>query len=183
MPELLASTGVIEGVSSVLPRQTIWELIQGDQQLVSGLLEPEVQLQPCGVDVTLGAVFQLTEGGRLGTDERHIPDRVPLGFDFWGWLHLAPGSYVVQLNETVRLPLDIMALARPRSSLLRCGATLGTAVWDPVYHGRGECLLTVHNPAGLDVQKDARISQLVFLRLEEPTNLGYEGRYQGENLA
>ncbi|HEU0169200.1 MAG TPA: deoxyuridine 5'-triphosphate nucleotidohydrolase [Chloroflexota bacterium] len=182
MPDLL-SLGVTDDVSSVLPRQTIWDLIHQDPPLASGLLEPDQQVQPCGLDVTLGAVFQLTEAGRLGVDERHLPDRVPMAFDFWGWLHLAPGSYMIQLNEVVRLPLDVMALGQPRSSLLRCGASIGpSAVWDPGYEGRSECLLTVHNPAGIELQKDARIMQLVFFRLEEATVAGYSGRYQGENL-
>ena len=178
----LLQAGVIDSVSGVLPRETIWNLIQTEPNLISGLLDPQAQLQPCGVDVTLGAVFQLTEGGRLGVDERHVPDRVPLAFDFWGWLQLAAGSYVIQFNETVRLPLDVMALGRPRSTLLRCGATLHTAVWDAGYGGRSECLLTVENPAGIELQKDARIMQLVFFRMEQPTEAGYSGRYQGENL-
>src|SRR5690348_8306874 len=93
--QVLVQAGAIEGVSGVLPRETIWQLIHGQPELVSGLLDPEVQLQPCGLDVTLGAVFQLTEPGRLGVEERHVPDRVPLGFDFWGWLHLTPGSYMI----------------------------------------------------------------------------------------
>jgi len=172
---------VIDPVSGVLSRETIWQLIQ-EQQLVSGLLEPDKQLQPAGLDVTVGAIFELTESGRLGTEERHIPDRVPLAFDFWGWMRLAPGSYMIQLNEAVRLPLDVMALGRPRSTLLRCGASLHTAVWDPGYAGKSECLLTVHNPAGIELQKDARLMQLVFFRLEQPAETGYAGRYQGENL-
>lgn len=180
---LLSGTGVEDEVSGVLSRETIWQLMHAEPALVSDLPDAAVQIQPCGLDVTLGAVFQLTEAGRLGVDDRHVPDRVPLGFDFWGWLHLPPGSYMVQLNEVVRLPLDVMALGRPRSSLLRCGATLHTAVWDPGYQGRSECLLLVDNPAGLELQKDARIMQLVFFRLEQATARGYAGRYQGENLA
>ena len=178
----LLQAGAIESVSGVLPRETIWQLIHAQPELVGDLVDAEVQLQPSGLDVTLGAVFELIEPGRLGVDERHVPDRVPLPFDFWGWLHLTPGSYMIQLNETVRLPLDVMALGRPRSTLLRCGATLHTAVWDPGYSGKSECLLVVENPAGIDLQKDARIMQLVFFRLEEPTQAGYAGRYQGENL-
>ena len=177
----LLETGVLDAVSGALSRETIWQLIQ-QEQMVTGLLAPDKQLQPAGLDVTLGAIFELTESGRLGIDDRHLPDRVPLAFDFWGWMHLAAGSYVMQLNEAVRLPLDVMALGRPRSTLLRCGASLHTAVWDPGYGGRSECLLTVHNPAGIELQKDARVMQLVFFRLEQPSQAGYAGRYQGENL-
>lgn len=175
-------TGVIEAVSGALSREAIWQLIE-DQGMVSGLLDAERQLQPAGLDVTLGAIFELTESGRLGVDERQLPDRVPLAFDFWGWMRLGPGSYMIQLNEAVNLPLDVMALGRPRSTLLRCGAALHTALWDPGYSGRSECLLTVSNPAGIELQKDARIMQLVFFRMEQPAATGYSGRYQGENLS
>ncbi len=179
----IEQVGATDSVSGVLPREAILELMNADPKLVSGLPDQSLQLQPCGLDVTLSAVFEFTESGRLGSDDRQLPDRVPLAFDFWGWVHLSAGTYMVQLNEVVRLPLDVMALGRPRSSLLRCGATLHTAVWDPGYAGRSECLLVVENPAGLDVQKDARIMQLVFFRLEQATQAGYAGRYQGENLA
>jgi len=177
----LLQAGVMDAVSGALSREAIWELIQ-EEQLVDGYRDAERQLQPAGFDVTLSAVFQLTESGRLGVDDRHVPDRVPLAFDFWGWLHLTQGSYMIQLNETVRLPLDVMALGRPRSTLLRCGAALHTALWDPGYAGRSECLLQVQNPAGIELQKDAGVMQLVFFRLEQPATAGYSGRYQGENL-
>ncbi|MGH2519295.1 MAG: deoxyuridine 5'-triphosphate nucleotidohydrolase [Chloroflexota bacterium] len=176
-------TGVMDSVGSVLSRETIAELMAGDSALISGHLSRDEQLQPCGVDLTLAAVYDIAGSGRLGVDERHLPDRLPVAFDFWGWLHLAAGSYVVLFNETVRLPLDVMGLGRPRSSLARCGAALHTAVWDPGYVGRSEALLIVENAAGIDLQKDARIMQLVFFRLETPTSQGYNGRFQGEHLA
>ena len=74
-----------------------------------------------------------------------------------------------------------MALGRPRSSLLRCGVTVNTAVWDAGYSGRSQSLLVVYNPLGFRLQKDARVVQLVFFRLTGETK-GYQGKYQGENL-
>ena len=38
-------SGVVDGVSGVLSRETIWQLIQDEPHIVSGLLEPEQQLQ------------------------------------------------------------------------------------------------------------------------------------------
>ena len=74
-----------------------------------------------------------------------------------------------------------MALARPRSSLLRCGVSVGTAVWDAGYSGRSQSLLVVYNTRGFRVQKNARIVQLVFLWLSRETT-GYQGVYQHENI-
>ena len=109
------------------------------------------------------------------------PPLSPLDFDDQGFLTLAPGSYIVTYNEIVHLPADVMALGRPRSSLLRSGVAVHNAVWDAGYHGRSQSLLVVYNPQGFRLQKNARIVQLVFLRLSEPTR-GYQGTYQGENV-
>ena len=75
-----------------------------------------------------------------------------------------------------------MALGRPRSTLLRSGLDVGTAVWDAGYRGRSQCLLTVNNPSGFRLGKNASILQLVFFRLAGTADQGYGGAYQGENL-
>ncbi|MHC1595285.1 MAG: dCTP deaminase domain-containing protein, partial [Candidatus Syntropharchaeales archaeon] len=71
----------------------------------------------------------------------------------------------------------------PRSSLLRCGVTIETAVWDSGYSGRSEALLLVMNPAGFRVKRGARLLQMVFLKLTERIDWdsGYRGVYQFEN--
>ena len=97
------------------------------------------------------------------------------------YLDLAPGPYVITFNEVVHLPNNVMALARPRSSLLRCGVTVENAVWDAGYSGRSQALLVVHNPAGFRLERNARVAQLVFFYLSSTTE-GYQGVYQGENL-
>ncbi len=115
-------------------------------------------------------------------EDRALSETEPVDFDEAGWCQLPPGPFLVTFNEVVTLPLDLMALGRPRSSLLRCGVSIHTAVWDAGYQGRSQALLTVFNPAGYRLQKNARILQLVFLRLEQPLTSGYQGRFLGENL-
>jgi len=84
---------------------------------------------------------------------------------------------MITYNEIVHIPTTLMALARPRSSLLRCGVSIGTAVWDAGYSGRSQSLMIVYNSAGFRVQKDARVAQLVFMTLSTETE-GYAGKYQ-----
>jgi dUTP pyrophosphatase len=105
-----------------------------------------------------------------------------MDFDPSGWIDLAAGSYLVTFNEIVSIPRDVAALARARSTLLRCGATLETALWDPGYRGRSQSLLVVYNPRGLRLKKNARLMQLVFMRLEKEAEKVYSGKYQGENI-
>ena len=140
------------------------------------------QLQPNGVELTLAEVGAWRGAGRLGceNDERVIPEVEPLPFDAEGWVDLKPGGYAVSFQETVNIPADLCAWARPRSSLLRMGATVATALWDTGYRGRSRALLFVANPAGIRLRRGARLIQLVFLRLPAPLARGYAGQYQGE---
>jgi dUTP pyrophosphatase len=61
------------------------------------------------------------------------------------------------------------------------GVSVHTAVWDAGYRGRSEALLVVYNEAGFRIRKDARVIQLIFMRLESGQE-GYKGRYLGENV-
>lgn len=169
---------------SALGRESIADLVLGTPPLVEAYLSLEEQLQPNGFDLTLREVRQLLSAGRLGRapDRRELSATQPLAFGEEGWVDLAPGPYLITFNEIVNLPLDLMALGRPRSSLLRCGVSLHTAVWDAGYRGRSQALLVVFNPLGYRVQGGARLMQLVFFRLAQETREGYRGRFMGENL-
>ncbi len=167
-----------------LGRETLLALIHGARPLISGYHSLEDQLQPNGFDLSVAEVGEFANGGALGRTNasRSLPDVRPLPFDETGWLALGPGPYQIVFNETVDLPTTLMALARPRSSLCRIGATLGTAVWDAGYRGRSTALLIVENPAGMRIERAARLMQLVFFALDAPTARGYDGAYQDENL-
>ena len=170
--------------ASALGRESIAGLIRGMPPLVEAYLSLDEQLQPNGFDLTLREVRRLASAGRLGQapDQRELSATEALAFGEDGWVDLAAGPYLVTFNEIVNLPLNLMALGRPRSSLLRCGVSLHTAVWDAGYRGRSQALLVVHNPMGYRVQQGARLMQLVFFRLSQQVADGYQGRFLGENL-
>ncbi len=170
-------------MAAVLSKQDIHRLLQREPPLVEGCIDLETQVQPNGIDLTLREVSMLQTPGRItaSNSQRLVSDLAPLVFDGLGFIDLIPGAYIVTYNEIVHLPNNIMALGRPRSSLLRCGVNIGTAVWDAGYSGRSQSLMVVYNPQGFRVQKNARILQLVFLKLTQETE-GYQGTYQGENV-
>ena len=170
-------------MSGVLSRKDIKKLIQQNPTLVEGYMDLEEQLQPNGFDITLRDVAMLQNMGQIGKDnaQRQLPDLVPLIFDNQGFMELISGSHMITYNEIVHIPTTLMALARPRSSLLRCGVSIGTAVWDAGYSGRSQSLMIVYNSNGFRVQKDARVAQLVFMTLSTETE-GYAGKYQNENI-
>jgi dUTP pyrophosphatase len=168
----------------VLSSQQIENLIHSDQPLVADLVDLATQLQPNGIDLTLGSLEALTGLGQIGltNDERILAPAVDVPFAADGYAILAPGTYVARLNEAVALPATVMALAKPRSSLLRNGVTINNAVWDAGYAGRSQVQLVVSNPHGFRVAKNARIVQMVFLTLDTATETLYSGVYQGEKL-
>lgn len=174
-----------EPAQGVLSREDIEELLRGAPPLLLDMPDPAEQLQPNGVDITLEQVARFRGPGTLGraNAERVLPQTEELPFEPDGTLYLSPGAYHVRFNETVNLPTWLMAYARPRSSLLRSGVALHTAVWDAGYSGRGTSLLIVYHPAGFRVARDARICQLVFHRLTGATASGYSGAYQHEGRA
>ncbi len=170
-------------MTTVLSKRDIHKLLQQEPPLVEGYINIEAQLQPNGIDLTLREIALLQSAGRIGASDsqRLVSDLAPLVFDGLGFIDLIPGAYIITYNEIVHLPNNVMALGRPRSSLLRCGVTIGTAVWDAGYSGRSQSLMVVYNPQGFRLQRNARVVQLVFFQLTQETE-GYQGAYQKENI-
>jgi dUTP pyrophosphatase len=167
----------------VLAKKEIRKLLEGKPPLIEEWVSLEDQLQPNGFDLTLREVVVMTSAGNIAVAnaQRQVSSLKSLAFDAAGFIMLPAGVYLITYNEVVNLPRDVMALAAHRSSLLRCGVSIGTAVWDAGYSGRSQSLMVVHNPLGFRVQKNARMIQLVFFRLAEETE-GYSGTYQRENI-
>jgi len=170
-------------MGTFLAQEELINLIQ-TQKLVECLIDMEAQVQINGVELSLCAVETFVEHGTLGfyNQDRILAKTNALEPDSEGWFLLESGQYKIIFNEIVHIPKDMMAIARPRSSLLRCGVSVETAVWDSGYSGRSEALLLVHNPYGFRVKKNARLIQLLFFRLPEMVDQGYAGVYQGENM-
>jgi len=167
----------------ILPKQKILQLINSDTPLIEGFIDLKTQLQPASFDLTLKKVFKLKDGGRLDftNEERYIPKKDEVEFK-GEWVELEKGCYIVMYNEIVRIPLNLMMIVRPRSSLLRMGASLHASLWDPGYYGRSVSLLIVHSENGIKLKRNARIAQAVFLQLSEETTDSYQGIYKGENV-
>ena len=167
----------------MLSKQELIEAQNTSPSLIEHMIDPAVQTQPNGIEMTLQSVHRLEGAGSIAFDnaERQLPDTYALEFDENGWLNLEPGIYKIIYNEVVNIPDGIAAIARARSSLLRCGVALETAVWDAGYSGRSESLLVVHNPDGFRLKRDARVVQLIFFKLSSRVDEGYSGIYQNEN--
>ncbi len=141
------------------------------------------QIQPAGIDLSVESIYSFETQGIIDGDnsKRKLPQYKKI--DWKGsQIVLERGAYKIIFNETVEIAKNLVAIARSRSSLLRMGAFVATAVWDPGYKGRSEALLVVENLHGIVIRKDAKLAQLVFMQMQNEVETGYSGKYQSENL-
>jgi len=168
----------------MLNREEIKRLID-KSGLISNYCDLDTQLTPNGFDLTAAGIYEFSGLGAVdfSNKERILPECRELfpqkenSSDKFGWWILNQGVYKVLSNETVKLPLDLIGVAYPRSSLLRMGAFTQTGVWDAGFEGKSEFVLVVQNPRGMKLKQNARVAQLLFTRITETEN-GYNGIYQ-----
>lgn len=170
----------------MLNREEIKRLIQ-ENKLISNYVDMDTQLTPNGFDLTVARIYEFNGAGAVdfSNKERKIPECRELlpqkekEYDRFGWWSLNPGIYKVVTNEIVKLPLDLIGVAYPRSSLARMGAFTQTGVWDAGFEGVSEFVLVVANQLGMELKQNARVAQLLFTRITE-TETGYNGIYQNK---
>ncbi len=166
----------------VLTKHEITSYLSQSPPLIEKLVNPEVQIQPNGIDLSVLSLEIFQGKGKIGFSikDRILPELEQVTFNSQGWVELPKGSYLITFNEILNLPNNLMAIGRPRSSLLRMGATIETAVWDAGFSGVSKSLLLVHNENGLRLRRAARVLQLVFIKLTGETE-AYEGNYQKQD--
>ncbi|OYT53099.1 MAG: dCTP deaminase [Candidatus Altiarchaeales archaeon ex4484_2] len=157
----------------LLGREKILELVER-----IGLIEgfDRECLEGCGYDLRLERIHEIKGGAYLGVDYRDLPKIREERFEEYA---LNPGEYIlVETLEKINMPSDLAARILPRSTLFRSGAALQTALVDPGYQGTLTMGLINHGRAEFRIQKNSRIAQIIFEKIEGKTKK-YNGRYQG----
>jgi len=149
------------------------------KETIQEYIDLETQTQIAGFDLSIKDIMRLEDGGVLDFDnsKRVIPQHGLLEKTDDAWM-LKPGGYLVRYNEIVEVPYDAVGIVLPRSSLMRCGATIFSAVWDPGYKGRGVGLMVTY--VDIKIHQNTRIAQIMFIKTTEKTKKGYSGDYQNE---
>jgi len=166
---------------SVLSGGDLMRYLHRKPPIVDKMPDPKTQVGANGIDLSIQKVERFSAAGAVGFESKDtmLPSTTEVRMD--SSVHLEPGPYKITYNEEIHVPMNLVAIARPRSTLLRMGVTVETALWDSGYEGTSKSLLLVHNPAGLQLMSNARLAQLIFLRTSQYVAKGYAGRYQGEN--
>ncbi|MEM5875362.1 MAG: deoxyuridine 5'-triphosphate nucleotidohydrolase [Candidatus Aenigmatarchaeota archaeon] len=154
------------------------------QKLIENFIDLETQLQPASFDLTLDEVFSLESEAIIDFDnkERKLPIYAKLSLQ-QDYYFLKKGAYLITFNEIVNIPGDLIGLLRARSSLIRSGAVVFSSLWDPGYSGKSNCLLVVFNENGIKLKRNARVAQMIFLKLNEMPKKLYSGVYQKEGIS
>lgn len=151
-------------------------------------------LTPVGYDFTINKLYTMAGPSWIGKTGKKLPQyyeippqkdmrdqydseeaRTTPGWSVWD------NIYIIEFAETVRIPAGYMGLMWPRSTLLRCGLTLETAIWDAGYVGISKTTLVAPDKNAVWLAQGARVGHMVLVKLDTAGSL-YSGSYQGEGL-
>ena len=115
-------------------------------------------LSACGYDITLAKVLDLN------------------------WTLRAQQFCLASAHEYFSIPNDIMGVVHDKSSLARRGLAVQNTVLEPGWYGYLTLELTNHGTEKILLQEGCAIAQVIFYRLDEPTELPYKGKYQNQQF-
>lgn len=166
------------------------------QKLIENLGHRELQNpEGVGVDLRLGAIYQIVEGGafieadgRSGLGKRKgVKTKLLAEFKKKARnqqeVVINPGDYyLVSTLEKINTPRDLMPVIFPRTSLFRAGILLLNSKTDPGYKGTLTMGLKNLSEFEVKLQMGARICNVVFFKIEGST-ISYRGQHQGGRIS
>jgi len=94
---------------------------------------------------------------------------------------LWPGpSVLASTLEEFFMPDDLVAFVHDKSSWARRGLSLFNTVIEPGWNGFLTLELVNHSAGALHIESGSPIAQIIFMRMEEPTEKPYTGKYQNQ---
>ena len=118
--------------------------------------------------------------------ERTVHNGMSFGLSHAGYdvriaetIKLSPGEFALASTiEEFFMPTDIVAFVHDKSSWARRGLSLFNTVIEPGWIGFLTLELVNHSDQKLFIGEGDPIAQIIFMRLEEPTEKPYSGKYQ-----
>jgi dCTP deaminase len=96
-------------------------------------------------------------------------------------LTLKPGDYRLASSfERFNMPDDLVAFVADKSSWARLGITVQNTIIEPGWCGFLTLEISNHSAKSAFIQEGMPIAQIIFQRLDEPTELPYIGKYQDQ---
>lgn len=147
-----------------------------------------------GVDLRLGAVYKIIQGGafiqgdrvkglgyRKGVKTELLAKHQERGRQ--RQVIIKPGEYyLISTVEIINTPKDLMPQVFPRTSLFRAGLLILNSKTDPGYKGTLTMALKNLSEFDIKLQMGARICNVVFFRIEG-SSVEYRGQHQGGRIS
>lgn len=148
--------------------------------------------QPAGIDLRLGELFELDDNFKdIGVinDTKMlpklkrvnlIPQRTINGAQYSNIYEIEPNKvYFATVDKEIKIPENMVQFYYPRSSFMRCGVNVYSAVGDPGFKGTLQFMIINHGYYSFFTKPGERFAQLV---MEKAHNVqqGYNGTYQEE---
>ena len=154
-----------------------------ERDLIVDYIDLDKQIQPHGFDLTVKQVYGYVPGDSpvidFSNELRKLPDYEPKESLNGHWF-LDEGTYLIEFNEFVKIPSNMVAIGIHRSTIIRCDCLTAMGYWDAGYEGRGITRLEV-GKNGLVLYRNARVTQLIFIKTDAAEEL-YDGVYRGEKI-
>lgn len=150
--------------------------------------------QPSGLDLRLGKVFYLDferdEVYGLIDGEKYLPKHLPIkpilmqcGEDDYvaGWKLMPQQPYICQVKDQIKIGENNAQFYLPRSTLLRAGVNVYTALGDLGYNGHLSFLVINHGARPFFIGEGERFAQLVDFEVKGGSE-SYDGDYQEKEI-
>ena len=158
----------------------------------------EKDYQPSGLDLRLGNVFKMDYGKErfdvlygIYNGQKKLPEHVEVGLTTFkdvdedkevdGWMLLPNYPYICQVQEQIKIGENNAQFYLPRSTLLRAGINVYTALGDLGYNGHLSFLVINHGEKPFFIEKGERFAQLVDFEVRGGSE-SYNGDYQEKTV-
>lgn len=146
----------------------------------------EEDYQPSGLDLRVGRVFVLDDGmlAFLHEGEKRLPAQAELPLTqlheyalYDGWVLEPQRPYMFEVEPSIEIGQFNAQFYLPRSSLLRAGVNVYTALGDLGYNGHLRFLVINHRRGPFFIQRGERFAQLIDFEVRGGSE-SYNGDYQ-----
>lgn len=134
----------------------------------NGLIKPFVERT---VDESSGMSYGLSQ---CGYDIR-------VAFNLAKHVRLGKGDFCLAYSiERIKMPNDLVCIVHDKSSWARQGLAVQNTVLEPGWEGHITLELSAHSNEELIIKEGMPIAQLIFHKLDFPTEQPYSGKYQNQ---
>lgn len=133
----------------------------------------EKNLQSASYDITITNKIRIFKNDykKIKLTNDIDVNNISIGVDISQGYKLKPNEYIlIQMNEYINMPNDLIAHVRPRTTFTRLGLILNDQHFNPSYSGR--VYLGLYNAINsiVEITPNLKIGQMIFEKLDEMPN-------------